>query len=59
MKSKDQVMGDTLVPIEPAAIESFVTSLAFVREYGIRIVSVAPGAVTVELPFDERFSGPP
>jgi len=33
--------------------------LPFVREYAIRIVSVAPGKVTIELPFDDRFSGPP
>ena len=42
-----------------AEIESFVLSLGFVREYAIRIVSLAPGEVTIELPFDDRFSGPP
>jgi acyl-coenzyme A thioesterase PaaI-like protein len=31
----------------------------FVREYAIRLVEVSPGAVTIELPFDKRFSGPP
>jgi acyl-coenzyme A thioesterase PaaI-like protein len=30
-----------------------------VRENAISVVSVAPGQVTIELPFDERFSGPP
>ena len=30
-----------------------------VREYGIRFVSLAPGEVVIDLPFDERFSGPP
>ena len=40
-------------------IESFATALDFVREYAIRIVSVAPGEVTIELPFEKRFSGPP
>src|SRR5215470_16378307 len=40
-------------------IEPFVTSLDFVREYAIRLVAVRPGEVTIELPFDKRFSGPP
>jgi acyl-coenzyme A thioesterase PaaI-like protein len=40
-------------------IESFLSALDFVREYDIRIVSLEPGEVTVELPFDARFSGPP
>jgi acyl-coenzyme A thioesterase PaaI-like protein len=40
-------------------IESFLAALRFVREYTISVVAVAPGQVTVELPFDERFSGPP
>src|SRR5438270_1355618 len=47
---------DRLTRVE---IEAFVTSLDFVREYAIRIASVAPGEVTIELPFDKRFSGPP
>jgi acyl-coenzyme A thioesterase PaaI-like protein len=42
-----------------AEVESFVLALDFVREYAIHIVSVAPGEVTIELPFDRRFSGPP
>jgi acyl-coenzyme A thioesterase PaaI-like protein len=45
--------------LSQAEIESFVTALNFVREYAIRIVSVRPGEVTIELPFDNRFSGPP
>jgi len=40
-------------------LKSFLAALAFVREYAIDIVSVAPGEVAIELPFDERFSGPP
>jgi acyl-coenzyme A thioesterase PaaI-like protein len=39
-------------------VVSFLSALPFVREYAIRIVSVAPGEVTIELPFDDRFSGP-
>ena len=45
--------------LTPAEVESFVTALDIVREYAIRIVAVAPGGVTIELPFDKRFSGPP
>jgi acyl-coenzyme A thioesterase PaaI-like protein len=42
-----------------AEIDGFAAALDFVREYAIRIVSVGPGEVTIELPFDKRFSGPP
>jgi acyl-coenzyme A thioesterase PaaI-like protein len=42
-----------------AGIESFLMELAFVRQYAISVVSVAPGQVAIELPFDARFSGPP
>lgn len=52
-------MTDAQDRLTRAEIESFVTALDFVREYAIRIASVAPGAVTIELPFDARFSGPP
>jgi acyl-coenzyme A thioesterase PaaI-like protein len=45
--------------LDRTEIESFLAALAFVREYAIRVTSVAPGEVTIELPFDERFSGPP
>lgn len=40
-------------------IQSFLNALNFIREYAIQVVSVAPGQVVIELPFDERFSGPP
>jgi len=40
-------------------IESFISRLAFVREYAIRVASAAPGEVVIDLPFDDRFSGPP
>ena len=42
-----------------AELESFLAALAFVREFAIQVVSLAPGQVTIDLPFDERFSGPP
>jgi hypothetical protein len=47
---------DRLSEIE---VKSFVTSLAFVREFSIDIVMVAPGAVTIEMPFDECFPARP
>jgi acyl-coenzyme A thioesterase PaaI-like protein len=59
MKSADQAMDGAQDHLDQAEIESFLAALAFVREYAIQVVSVAPGAVTIELPFDERFSGPP
>jgi acyl-coenzyme A thioesterase PaaI-like protein len=40
-------------------VEAFVVALDFVREYAIRLVEILPGEVTIELPFDKRFSGPP
>lgn len=42
-----------------AEIDAFGAALDFVREYAIRMVEIAPGAVTIELPFDRRLSGPP
>lgn len=45
--------------LDVAEMESFLSRLAFIREYGIKVLALSPGAVTVELPFDERFSGPP
>jgi acyl-coenzyme A thioesterase PaaI-like protein len=45
--------------LDRTEIESFLAALAFVREYAIQVVSVAPGQIAIELPFDERFSGPP
>ena len=52
-------MDDVQDHLDQAEIEAFVTALAFVREYGIRVVGAEPGRVVIELPFDERFSGPP
>ena len=45
--------------LDEAEVRAFVTALDFVRECAIRIVSVTAGEVTIELPFDKRFSGPP
>ena len=42
-----------------AEIDAFGSGLDFVREYAIRMVDILPGAVTIELPFEKRFSGPP
>ncbi len=39
-------------------VKSFLAALPFIREYAISVVSYSPGEVTIELPFDERFSGP-
>jgi acyl-coenzyme A thioesterase PaaI-like protein len=52
-------MDDAQEHLDQTEIESFLAALAFVREYAIHVVSVAPGQVAIELPFDERFSGPP
>jgi acyl-coenzyme A thioesterase PaaI-like protein len=52
-------MDDVQEHLDQAEIESFLAGLAFVREYAIDVVSVVPGQVAIELPFDERFSGPP
>lgn len=52
-------MADTQDRLTRAEIEAFASALDFVREYAIRIIDVSPGAVTIELPFDKRFSGPP
>ena len=45
--------------LDEGEVRSFLSGLAFVREFSIKVVSLKPGSVTVELPFDERFSGPP
>ena len=45
--------------VDEAEVKSFVSALPFVQEFSITITSVVPGQVTIELPFDERFSGPP
>jgi acyl-coenzyme A thioesterase PaaI-like protein len=52
-------MSDTQNLLDESEVRSFLSGLAFVREFSISLVSVKPGSVTVELPFDERFSGPP
>jgi acyl-coenzyme A thioesterase PaaI-like protein len=45
--------------LDETELKSFWAALPFVQEYGISMVSFAPGAVTIELPFAEKFSGPP
>jgi acyl-coenzyme A thioesterase PaaI-like protein len=52
-------MDDAQDRLDETDVRSFVAALAFVREFAISVVSVAPGQVTIELPFAERFSGPP
>jgi acyl-coenzyme A thioesterase PaaI-like protein len=52
-------MSDTENLLDESEVRSFLSSLAFVREFSIDVISLKPGSVTVELPFDERFSGPP
>jgi acyl-coenzyme A thioesterase PaaI-like protein len=52
-------MGEAEQHLSRTDLESFFAALAFVHEFGIEIFSVAPGEVAIELPFDERFSGPP
>ena len=52
-------MSDTENLLDESEVRSFMSALAFVREFSISLVSMKPGSVTVELPFDERFSGPP
>ena len=58
-QGKVGVMDDVQESLTQTEIVSFVTALPLVREYAIQIISVAPGQVVIELPFDERFSGPP
>lgn len=45
--------------LDETDLKSFWAALPFVKEYGISMVSYAAGAVTIELPFAEKFSGPP
>src|SRR5262245_44962718 len=52
-------MTDAQDRLSSTEVESFVTALDIVREFAIRVVAVAPGEVTIELPFATRFSGPP
>ena len=44
--------------LDESDVKSFLAALPFVREYAITVVSFSPGNVTIEPPFDERFSGP-
>src|SRR5258708_39792920 len=52
-------MEDVYEHLDQSEIEAFISTLAFVREYAISVASAAPGEVVIELPFDDRFSGPP
>jgi acyl-coenzyme A thioesterase PaaI-like protein len=52
-------MSDVQDYLDQAEIEAFLAALPFVREYAIRVVSAVPGQVVIELPFDQRLSGPP
>ena len=45
-------MDDARDRLDQAEIESFIAAMAFVREYAIQFVSLAPGEVVIELPFD-------
>ena len=52
-------MAENQAEFDVVEMERFLSRLAFIREHGIKVLALAPGAVTVELPFDERISGPP
>lgn len=52
-------MADAIEHPDRSEIEAFIGRLPFVREYAIRVAAAVPGEVTIELPFDDRFSGPP
>jgi acyl-coenzyme A thioesterase PaaI-like protein len=52
-------LSDVQDRLDEAEVRSLLAALPFVREYGIGVVAFSPGAVTIELPFAERFSGPP
>jgi acyl-coenzyme A thioesterase PaaI-like protein len=52
-------MSDAENLLDETEVKSFLFGLAFVREFSITVVSLVPGSVTIELPFNERFSGPP
>ena len=51
-------MQDVRDNLNEADVRWFLAALAFVRGYAISVVSYSPGEVAIELPFDERFSGP-
>jgi acyl-coenzyme A thioesterase PaaI-like protein len=59
MKRTDRAMDHAQQYFDRTEIESFLAALPFVREFAIDVVSHAPGAVAIELPFKDRFSGPP
>src|SRR4029079_9332651 len=59
VETRSRTMAAAQDHLDQAEVRAFVTALDFVREYAIRLVEVSPGAVTIELPFDKRFSGPP
>jgi acyl-coenzyme A thioesterase PaaI-like protein len=52
-------MSDAENLLDETDVKSFLFGLAFVREFSISVVSLVPGSVTIELPFNERFFGPP
>jgi acyl-coenzyme A thioesterase PaaI-like protein len=52
-------MKGTETHIDEPHIRSFISALPFIQELSIAIISVVPGQVVIELPFDERLSGPP
>ena len=52
-------MGAAEDRLDEADVRSFVAAMPFAREYAIEVISVLAGQVTIELPFSERFSGPP
>jgi len=43
---------------DESEIKAFLMDLPFVREFSISIVEFSPGKVAVDLPFNERYSGP-
>ena len=51
-------MTDAEPGYDESDLKSFLAGLGFTREYAIAITAFAPGSVTIELPFAERFSGP-
>src|SRR5260221_2208511 len=56
---RSAAMADAREHLDRKEIESFIGALAFVREYSIQVASAVPGEVVIELPFNDRFSGPP
>jgi uncharacterized protein (TIGR00369 family) len=44
--------------VDEANVKSFISALPFFQEFSMTITSVDRGHVTIELPYDERFSGP-